>query len=225
MQPVVDSVDLPARRALIACTALAACVPVVLVLGVVRVDLGSDLVEQVRTTLALSGLSLAWSAPLGIGLGLRLARADRPWLRGLLGVLQDLPTVSLATLAAYLGGGIGMAGLAVGLVVLPHVGLGTATALERLDPEVFRAAGALGIPRSRAALRLGLPRVRGAVAAALLRGWGRGVGEAMVTGSLLGAGVLSGAVLMEPETGGAAAALLLLVGFLVPLAASRLEAT
>jgi len=218
------SVDLPARRVLVVCTGLALAVPLLLVAGVLRLEVGPGLVEQLLGTLALSGLALGWSGPVGVWVGLRLARRRTPWVQGLLGTLLDLPTVSLATAVAVLGGGPGLAGLAVGLVVLPQVALGTAKALERLDPELFRTADALGIPRARAAVRLGLPRVRGPVAAALVRGWGRGVGEALVTSTLLGTGTLSGAVLLEPGSSAGAAALLLGVALGAPLLAGRLEA-
>lgn len=222
-QPLPADPDRRARQILGLCAVFAAAVPVFLLVGVVGSGPGPAPGAALAATLALSLASLGWAVPAGLLLAPVLYRAERPVLQVVLGTLRDLPTVAVAVLLAQVGGHGLLAGAAVGLVVLPHVALGAAQALERSPPAAFHAAMALGLSRRRFALRIGLPRVRGPVAACLVRAWGRGVGEALITQTALGAAALSGSVLTAPGAARPAAAVLLAVAVGVPLLAHRLE--
>ncbi len=213
------------RQILGLCACLAGLVPVALVAGVVASGSGTDLASPLRATLLLSLVSLGWAVPVGLLLAPVLYGEKAPILRVVLGTLWDLPTVSVAVLLANVVGHGPLAGMAVGLVVVPHVALGAARALERSSPSAFRAARALGMPRRRFAFRIGLPRVQGPVSAALLRGWGRGVGEALITQAALGDIALTGVVMTSPEAARGPAMVLVLVAVLTPVLAGLLERT
>jgi len=225
--PALPDPDRLPRRILGLCAALSLAVPVLLVAGVLAVVPTSSggLGPALRGTLWGSLVALAWAVPVGLLLAPLLNRAERPVLRGLLRTLWDLPTVAIAVVVGRLQDPGTLAIGAIGLVVLPHVALGAARALERTPRGSFRAATALGMSRRRFARRIGVPRVRGAMTAAILSGWARGVGEAVITWSILGSGALSGQLMARPQQSGQAALVLLAVALGVPLLTHRLART
>jgi ABC-type phosphate transport system permease subunit len=174
-------------------------------------------------TLLLSLVSLGWSVPLGLLVASMLYRARRPALSVLVGTLRDLPTVAVAAVLGAVSGHGLLAGVAVGLVVLPEVALGAARALERSPSGALRAATALGISRHRFVFQILFPRIRGPIGATILRAWSRGVGEALIAQAALGSLSLSGSVLTTPAEARGPAAVLLLVAMVTPLIARRME--
>ncbi len=220
--PTAPPTDLLPRRILGLCAALALLVPFVLVVGVLlRFDpVAGSTGEALRGLLIGSAASLAWAVPAGLLLAPVLFRAERPVLRTVLRVLWDLPTVCVAGLLWRHAEPGPLAAVALGLVVVPQVALGAAQALERTPRGTFQAARAMGMSRSRFAWRIGWPRVRGSISAVILRAWGRGVGELLITQAVLGWTALSAQAASQE---GPAALLLLAVAFTVPWLASRLE--
>lgn len=194
-------------------------------------------------TLKVAGAATLLVAPLGLALGLALARG-RFRGKSLLETFVALPLVLPPTAIGYLllsllarHGPLGSATLgfdpgllftwraavlASAVVALPLVARTARAAFEEVDPRLEHMARTLGYSRTRTLLAVTLPLARRGLCAAVVLGFGRALGEfgatVIVAGNIPGrTQTLALAIFSEIQLGNSAAALRL-VGLTVVLA-------
>lgn len=185
------------------------------------------------TTLRVAGAAGLLAAPLGIALGLLLARRSFAG-KSVVETLVALPLVLPATAIGYLllalfarGGWLGeralgfdpgilftwrAAVLASALVALPLVARTARSAFEAVDPRLELMARTAGMSRLRTLLSVTLPLARRGCLAAIALGFGRALGEfgatVVVAGNIPGrTQTLALAIFSEIQLGNTGAAL------------------
>ena len=184
--------------------------------------LRNSLLVAVAASLAATALGTA------AGIGLRVSFAGRGLAVALIALPLLLPPVipgaALLLLAERSGHGAGRPGLVLwhALLAAPLVAALVRAALGRVDPALFRTAGACGVGPALAARRLLRPRLLPAVGAGAALAFAISIGESGLA-VLLGAGTLPVAALPNGVAGqaaerGAAALAVLLAGGALALA-------
>jgi tungstate transport system permease protein len=158
---------------------------------VLILSLDQEVVEAVRTSLAVALWSVLFAALMGIPFGVAVAVAEFPGKRAvtiLLNTLMALPTVLIGLLVYGLIsrqgplGGMGLlftpAAMVIGQTVLatPIVAHYTLSAVRGADPRILPTALTLGAGRLRSVTRLALD-VRFGIVAAVIAAFGRVVAE------------------------------------------------
>lgn len=158
--------------------------------------LPGSLASALAGTVALTLVGLALAAPLGVATGICLTEyrfTGRSLLRGLVVSMEGVPSIAVALAGSVLlfgGGGVWVAGLTLGAVVLPGIIRATGEALEGV-PQVQRdAALALGQDRYGTIVRVVLPACWRVVLAGVIRASLRCIG-ATAPLLLLGVGFAS----------------------------------
>lgn len=159
-------------------------------------------------TLYIVGIGLAVAIPVGLLSAIYLSEYARPWLRRvvkpLLEVLEGIPTVAfgvfglmfatpfLQDLLPFLPWqtvfSIGVAGVLVGLLIVPLVASVADDALRAVPAGLREGAYALGASRLRVTLRIAFPAAISGIIAAVVLGASRAVGETMIVLMVAGAG-------------------------------------
>ena len=194
---------------------------------------GSELLTVLSTTLQVALWATALVTPVGIAVGLLLARRVFPG-KTLVETLVALPLVLPATAVGYLllalfarSGWLGehtlgfdpgvlftlrAAVLASSVVALPLVARTARTAFEEVDPRLERMARTLGYSRLSTFTRVTVPLARRGLLAAAVLGFGRALGEfgatVIVAGNIPGrTQTLALAIFSEIQLGDTRAAL------------------
>jgi molybdate transport system permease protein len=193
----------------------------------------ADTAAILWTTLRVAGCATLLVAPVGIALGLALARRSFPG-KSLLETVVALPLVLPPTAIGYLllslfsrSGVFGpralgfdldllftwrAAVLASAVVAVPLVARTARTAFEEVDPRLEFMARTLGMSRARTLVAVTLPLARRGLLAAVGLGFGRALGEfgatVIVAGNIPGrTQTLALAIFSEIQLGDTAAAL------------------
>ncbi|CAN5460642.1 phosphate ABC transporter permease subunit PstC [soil metagenome] len=159
-------------------------------------------------TLMVVVISLSVAIPLGLLSAIYLSEYApskvRKTIKPMLEVLEGIPTVAIglfgfyflrpfiASITPFLNWNtpfsIGVAGLAVGLLIIPLVASVADDAMRAVPQSLRQGAYALGSSRMQVALKVVLPAAISGVVAAIVLGASRAVGETMVVLIVAGAG-------------------------------------
>lgn len=151
------------------------------------------LIGSLKTTL----VALLFSVPLALGAAIYVSQLANPktkeWLKPAIELLAGIPSVvlgffALIVMASFLQGVFGyesrlnafVAGIALGLAVIPVVFSIAEDALTSVPRSYTQAALALGSSKWQAAWNIVLPAAIPGVFAAVVLGFGRAIGETMI---------------------------------------------
>jgi phosphate transport system permease protein len=169
-------------------------------------------------SLKITLVALAFSVPLALGAAIYVSQLARPrtreWLKPCIELLAGIPSVvlgffALMVLASFLQNILGyqirlnalVAGIALGLAIIPVVFSIAEDALSSVPRSYTQAALALGSSRWQTAWQIILPAALPGVFAAVVLGFGRAIGETMVVLMASGnASVLSWNILDSART-------------------------
>jgi phosphate transport system permease protein len=142
------------------------------------------------STLAILGVCLAATIPLGLGTAVYLAEFTRGgslasrWLQRALDVLAGVPSIvfglfgnAFFSLVLGMGFSILAGGLTLGCMVLPLFLRGAESSLRAVPDEYRRGAAALGLARPAVLRRILLPAAAPGIVAALVLAMGRALAE------------------------------------------------
>ncbi|NBV20815.1 MAG: phosphate ABC transporter permease subunit PstC [Proteobacteria bacterium] len=151
------------------------------------------IIGSLKTTI----VALLFSVPLALAAAIYVSQLCRPslkeWLKPAIELLSGVPSVvlgffGLMVMATFLQGVLGyqsrlnafVAGIALGLAVIPVVFSIAEDALTSVPRSYTQAALALGASKWQAAWQIVLPAAAPGVFAAVVLGFGRAIGETMV---------------------------------------------
>lgn len=156
-----------------------------------------NLVPLIIGSLKTTAVALLFSVPLALAAALYVSQLASPtmkeWLKPAIELLSGVPSVvlgffALMVMASFLQGLFGyqsrlnafVAGIALGLAVIPVVFSIAEDALTSVPRAYTQAALALGASKWQAAWQIVLPAAAPGVFAAVVLGFGRAIGETMV---------------------------------------------
>ncbi len=170
-----------------------------------------NIVPLLVGSLKVSFVALAFALPLALGAAIYVSQLANPrtkeWLKPAIELLAGLPSVVLGffamiVMATFLQSVFGyatrlnafLAGIALGLAVIPLVFTIAEDALSSVPRSYIQAALALGSSRWQAAYKIVLPAAIPGVFAAAVLGFGRALGETMIVLMTSSASILSWSV-------------------------------
>lgn len=156
-----------------------------------------DIATVVAGTLIVTGIAMLIAAPVGLASAIYLAEYASPQLRRVvkpvLEVLAGVPSIVLAFFAVtvispeivqrFFGGSafsLAVAGIAVGILVIPLVASISEDAMRAVPPSLREASYALGARKMTTTLRVVFPAAISGIVAALIIAVSRSIGETMV---------------------------------------------
>jgi phosphate transport system permease protein len=156
-----------------------------------------NIVPLIIGSLKATLVALLVSVPLGVGAAIYVSQLANPrwreWIKPAIELLSGIPSVvlgffALIVMASVLQGVLGytsrlnalVAGLALGLAVIPVIFTISEDALSSVPQSYLHAALALGASRQQAAWQVVLPAALPGVFAACVLGFGRAIGETMI---------------------------------------------
>jgi len=156
-----------------------------------------NIVPLIIGSLKATLVALLVSVPFGVGAAIYVSQLANPrwreWIKPAIELLSGIPSVvlgffALIVMASILQGAFGyasrlnalVAGLALGLAVIPVVFTISEDALSSVPQSYLQAALALGASRQQAAWQVVLPAALPGVFAACVLGFGRAIGETMI---------------------------------------------
>ena len=167
-----------------------------------------NLVPLVVGTLKTTLVGLLFAVPFALGAAVYVSQLARPrvkeWVKPMIEMLSGIPSVVMGTfaylvLASWLQKLLGyevrlnafVAGIALGLAVIPLVFSIAEDALTSVPRSYTQAALALGASKWQAAYQVVLPSALPGVFAAVVLGFGRAIGETMIVVLVCSASVMS----------------------------------
>ncbi len=159
-------------------------------------------------TLIVVSFALVVAIPVGLGAAIFLSEyasnATRKTIKPILEVLEGIPTVATALFAYFWlkpaieaatpflpwegPFSIGVAGIAVGLLIIPNISSVADDAMRAVPRSLREGAYALGASKMRVALKVVFPAAISGIIASIVLGASRAVGETMVVLVVAGAG-------------------------------------
>jgi len=156
-----------------------------------------NVVPLLLGSLKVTGIAMAVAVPLALAAALHVSqlasRRFRDWAKPAIELLAGIPSVVLGSLAMLAFAPVFqavtgtpfmlnslVAGVALGIAVVPLVFSLAEDAISGIPPELGRAALALGATRWQAAWHVVLPAALPGIAAAVVLGFGRALGETMI---------------------------------------------
>src|SRR5699024_2731317 len=122
-------------------------------------SIGTSLQEHIVLTAVSTLFTLVIAVPLGVLLTRPLTRRIRPFIIGVLTILQAVPTIAILVLLAVAFLFLGYQAAIVGLVlyaIIPVL-LNTMVGFEQVDENVLEAGRGMGLSRMQVLRRLELP--------------------------------------------------------------------
>lgn len=150
---------------------------------------------MIAATLVTSALAVAVALPIGVAVAIveqfHLGPRGATWVRRAIEVLAGIPSVVLGLwgltvlvpLLARLqppGTSLIAATIVLALMLVPTIALFSAIAFERAEPDLRRAAIAIGLSRASLVLAVCMPRAAGGIGAGVVLALARAIGETMM---------------------------------------------
>ncbi|QUL78452.1 ABC transporter permease [Brevibacterium sp. SMBL_HHYL_HB1] len=191
-------------------------------------SIGTALQEHIVLTAVSTLVTLVIAVPLGVLLTRPLTRRIRPFIIGVLTILQAVPTIAILVLLAVAFLFLGFQAAIVGLVlyaIIPVL-LNTMVGLEQVDENVLEAGRGMGLSRMQVLRRLELPLAVPVILAGVRTALVINVGTAtLVTyinagglGDIIVAGLSTNRVLVQIVGAALTAVLALLIDYIAGIA-------